>query len=131
MRLGLMIGATLLGIGAAEAAEDALARYRWVSRVLVLSAPDAADPNLAAQRAILAKAAPGVRERDLVTLEAIGDTPEAHRLRGALGLPGRTFRVVLVGKDGGAKRTDSSPLAAGALFDTIDAMPMRRDERRR
>jgi hypothetical protein len=128
---GWAIGATLLGVGAAQAAGSPLERYRWSARVLVVSAPGAGDPNLAAQRAILAEVRPGLKERDLVTLEAVGDAPEAIRLRATLRLPPDAFRVVLIGKDGEAKRVEGTPLPASALFETIDAMPMRRDETRR
>lgn len=126
-----MIGAMLLGVTAAQAAENPLARDRWRSRVLVISAPEAGDPRVTAQRGELENALAGMKERDLVIREAFGDTPEARRLRAALGLPGHGFRVVLVGKDGEAKRTETAPIRADALFATIDAMPMRRDERRR
>lgn len=126
-----MIGAMVLGVTAAQAAENPLAHDRWRSRVLVISAPEAGDPRVTAQRGALEKARAGMKERDLVIREAFGDTPEARRLRAALGLPGHGFRVVLVGKDGEAKRTETAPIRADALFETIDAMPMRRDERRR
>lgn len=126
-----LLGATLLGIGAAGAAENPLARYRWSARVLVISAPGADDARLAAQRAVLAQAGPGLKTRDLVVLEALGGTRAATALRTHLGLPGSAFRAVLVGKDGEIKRTETAPLAAQALFETIDAMPMRRDEMRR
>jgi hypothetical protein len=126
-----MFGAMLLGVTGAQAAENPLARDRWTSRVLVISAPARGDPRVTAQRAELDRARAGLTERDLVVREAFGDTPEARRLRAALGLPADRFRVVLVGKDGEAKRTETAPIPARALFETIDAMPMRRDERRR
>lgn len=126
-----MVGAMLLGVTAAQAAENPLARERWTSRVLVISAPEPGDPRVAAQRAELAKDRAGVTERDLVVREAFGDSREARRLRAAVGLPADGFRVVLVGKDGAAKRTETAPISAAALFEIIDAMPMRRDERRR
>ncbi|WP_299655523.1 DUF4174 domain-containing protein [Methylobacterium sp.] len=129
--LGWATVATLIGIGTARSAEGPLARYRWTSRVLVVSAPLATDPDLAAQRAILAEARNGLKERDLVTLEAVGDTAQARRLRASLRLPADAFRVVLIGKDGEAKRVEATPLPASALFETIDAMPMRREEKRR
>jgi hypothetical protein len=126
-----MIGAMLLGVTAAQAAENPLARERWTSRVLVISAPEPGDPRVAVQRAELEKARAGVKERDLVVREAVGDSRGARNLRAALGLPADGFRVVLVGKDGEAKRTETAPISAAALFETIDAMPMRREERRR
>ncbi|KQU16535.1 hypothetical protein ASG63_10420 [Methylobacterium sp. Leaf94] len=125
------IGAMLLGVTAAQAAENPLVRERWTSRVLVISAPEPGDPRVTAQRAALETARAGMMERDLVIREAFGDTTEARRLRAVLGLPADGFRVVLVGKDGEAKRTATAPIPADALFETIDAMPMRREERRR
>ncbi|KQP40955.1 hypothetical protein ASF49_19975 [Methylobacterium sp. Leaf104] len=126
-----MVGAMLAGVTAAQAAENPLARDRWSSRVLVISAPEPGDPRVVAQRAELDRARAGATERDLVIREAFGDTAEARRLRAALGLPADGFRVVLVGKDGEAKRTGTAPIPADALFETIDAMPMRRGERGR
>ncbi|NMG19341.1 hypothetical protein DP116_07665 [Brasilonema bromeliae SPC951] len=38
--------------------------------------------------------------------------------------------AVLVGKDGGVKRRETTPVQAKAIFDEIDAMPMRRQEMR-
>jgi hypothetical protein len=43
----------------------------------------------------------------------------------------RAGAVVLIGKDGGDKLTSASPLDAARLFATIDATPMRREEKRR
>jgi hypothetical protein len=34
----------------------------------------------------------------------------------------------LVGKDGGVKRQDTKPVKATAIFEQIDAMPMRQQE---
>ena len=38
------------------------------------------------------------------------------------------FRVILVGKDGGVKRQDTTPVRATTIFEQIDAMPMRQQE---
>lgn len=122
LALGLATG------GAAPAAADPLSAHRGVSRLLVLSAPDAADRRLTAQRAALAAVRPDLGERDLVVVEAVGGGPDAVAVRRRLGLPSDAFRVVLVGKDGGAKITSAEPIPPGRLFATIDAMPMRRDE---
>jgi hypothetical protein len=40
------------------------------------------------------------------------------------------FAALLVGKDGGVKRTSYEPLDTDDLFDQIDQMPMRRREMR-
>ena len=129
--VGAMVGGGLGGAGGATAGGDPLAQHLWTSRVLVLSAPDEADPRLKGQREALASARAGTRERDLVVLEAVGTGAEATALRRRLDLPAREFRAILVGKDGGAKLTASEPIPPQRLFATIDAMPMRRDEVRR
>jgi hypothetical protein len=43
-------------------------------------------------------------------------------------VPAPGFRVVQVGKDGGTKLTQSTPVATLSLLGTTNAMPMRRDE---
>ena len=125
---------TALGLGlaalTATASAAPLDTFRDRARVLVLSAPNAADAQLRAQRAALGPVRDGVAERDLVVLEAIGSGTGARALRAALGLPADSFRAVLVGKDGGAKLTAATPIPPQRLFSTIDAMPMRRAEMR-
>lgn len=125
---------TALGLGlaalTATASAAPLDAYRDRARVLVLSAPDAADAQLAAQRSALGPVRGGVAERDLVVLEAVGSGAGARALRAALGLPDDRFWAVLVGKDGGAKLTAAAPIPPQRLFATIDAMPMRRSEMR-
>ena len=126
----LMLAAMLAPPAARAAGDDPLGAYRWTSRVLVVSAPDAGDARLRAQRAAVASARTGAGERDLVVLEAVGPGAQAEALRRRLGLARDTFRAVLVGKDGGTKLTSGEPIPPGSLFATIDAMPMRRDEMR-
>lgn len=41
------------------------------------------------------------------------------------------FQVLLIGLDGGVKLGQTKLLSAASLFETIDAMPMRRSEMRR
>ncbi|KTS02606.1 MULTISPECIES: DUF4174 domain-containing protein [Methylobacterium] len=127
--LGLGLAATT-AMAAAAAPAGPLDGFRDRARVLVLSAPEAGDAQLRAQRAALASVRAGVAERDLVVLEAVGSGAEARTLRERLGLPADSFRAVLIGKDGGAKITAAAPIAPQRLFATIDAMPMRRTEMR-
>jgi hypothetical protein len=127
-RTALGLGLAVLAAGAASAAS--LDSYRDRARVLVLSAPDASDAHLKAQRAALGSVRPRLAERDLVVLEAVGPGVEARALRARLGLPADSFRAVLIGKDGGAKLSAEAPIPPQTLFATIDAMPMRRVEMR-
>ena len=126
-KLALMM-ATLLASTGARAADDPLAVYRWTNRVVVISAPAPDDPRLRAQRTALAALPDQVHARDLVVVEAVGAGASADRLRRFHKLPADAFRVVLIGKDGAAKRVAAEPLPAEALFSVIDAMPMRREE---
>jgi hypothetical protein len=127
---GVLALAGVLTMSSTSADADPLARYRWNARVLVVFAADKGDPQLARQTDLLASARHGMAERDLVVLEAIGSSSEAGRLRRQLGVPDGEFRAILVGKDGGAKLTDTAAIPPDRLFATIDAMPMRRQEMR-
>ena len=132
---GIAVGgliAASAGIGSAAGSEpDPLAAYRWTSRVLLVSAPDADDPAVGAQRDALASAGAEIAERDLVVVEALGRAPRSDALRRRFHLPDARFAAVLVGKDGGAKLASETPIPPRLLFSTIDAMPMRRDEARK
>lgn len=128
LTLGLALALALGADG--SAASDPLAAHRGQTRILVVAAPEARDPALLAQREALASARAGLRERDLVVVEAVGAGADASALRRRLGLPDQAFRAVLIGKDGGPKLTATEPVAPERLFATIDAMPMRRDEMR-
>ena len=123
--------AAFLAAGTAAAAGDALAQHRWRDRLLVVAAPDARDPQLAEQKRLYRAVRAGMKERDLVLVEAVGPGAEAAALRRRLGIADGAFSAVLVGKDGGAKLRSDRPIPSERLFETVDEMPMRRDEMRR
>ncbi len=125
--LTLASAIAMLPLAASSAATDPLAPYLWKHRVVVALASSPSDPNLSVQRRIFDAMGAGARERDLVLIEATDDTPEGVALRRRFG-SGTGFRTVLVGKDGGVKSSSARPMRAGDLFETIDAMPMRRAE---
>ncbi|MHC5826161.1 MAG: DUF4174 domain-containing protein, partial [Nostoc sp.] len=56
------------------------------------------------------------------------DESSAAKLRNRFRVNKENFRVILVGKDGGVKRSDTTPVKATAIFEQIDAMPMRQQE---
>lgn len=118
---------------ASAAADDGaeLSSFRWRNRLIVVFAPTAAAADDAKSRL---DSAPGIDERDIAwfVLEPAGvhsniDTPVARtslaRLHRADG-----FEAVLVGKDAAVKQRQTAALNLPALFDAIDAMPMRRRE---
>ena len=108
----------------------------WHQRVLVIFADTPGSAPLAAQREIIARASDAMAERDLVLVEVVGDSVKgasdsAATLRHRYGVKARTFRALLVGKDGGVKLDSQQPIALQKLTSTIDAMPMRQQEIRR
>jgi len=86
----------------------------WESnRRLLLSTPTLKDEAYRTQAAELLAHWAGLVERDFV-VETRRNASE--------------FSVVLIGKDGGEKLRQKSPLTAKELFVIVDAMPMRRAE---
>ncbi|KQN29207.1 MULTISPECIES: DUF4174 domain-containing protein [unclassified Sphingomonas] len=117
-------------LAAALAASPTLAQMRWERRVLIVAAPSAHDPMLAAQRRILGSWSAKGDERDLTIVEVVGDQVRgagdtAPSLRRKFRLPA-TFTAILIGKDGGEKLRSTHPFPTALLEQTIDAMPMRR-----
>lgn len=129
-----------LAISTLAADEDVLERFRWQNRVLLVFAGAPGDPELAQQQGLLDDTRPGLTERDLVVITALGNEIHvegaargdlsADHLRHAYDIPPEGFRVLLIGKDGGVKLREEHPVATDDLFALIDAMPMRRREMR-
>lgn len=105
-------------------------------RVLLAFAPTADDPRLAAQRAVFVALGDEAAQRDLVFVAVAGATVlppgagDAAALRARHAVDAGAFRVLLVGKDGGVKLEAGEPVQRCALLGLIDAMPMRRAQRR-
>jgi hypothetical protein len=114
----------------ALAASPTVAQMKWERRVLIVSAVNAGDAELAEQRRILAAWKTNAAARDLTIVEVVGDTvrgvgDSAAALRRRYHLP-TAFTAILIGKDGGEKLRSAKPFPAAALEATIDAMPMRK-----
>ncbi len=114
-----------------------LDHYRDHHRLIVLFAPSARDPRYARQDRLLRGETLGMRERDLLriavfprltTVDGRRSTLDPAALRLRYGVKEGDFRLLLIGKDGGVKRTATKPVAPKGLFDQIDAMPMRQAE---
>ena len=127
LMLGLSLGAAL----PAEARDAPLSGYRWKNRLLVVVAPGRQDDNLVTQRRIFEQNARGMAERQIVMIEAAGDDERSRAIRSQLVGDDRSFKVLLVGKDGNTATSSTRPFSAAELFGKVDAMPMRRDEMRR
>jgi hypothetical protein len=126
---------------APSAAGAGMERFQWQNRPLLVFAP---DPEHAAYRAQLDQAnryASGFAERDMVVIAVVAGAPvtvdgtpakdlEAAVLRRRFEVPEDRFAAILVGKDGTEKLRRNAAIGADTLFQTIDAMPMRRREMR-
>jgi len=128
----------LLPAGAAQSAPPAslahaLSASRWQQRVLLIGAPTASQAEFQQQKKLLAAEAAGLAERDFKVIEVPYDqlsVADRQQWTQQLRQPLDKFVVVLIGKDGGIKRTETQPTAPASLFSTVDKMPMRRDEMR-
>lgn len=120
--------ASLFGVQANTA--DILSSLRWKKRVLVVSALRPDNPALMRQRQIFTDAQQAMAERDVVLVEAVGNTDTAQEIRKTLSIAPGEFWVLLVGKDGHVALSYQTELSASHLSQVIDAMPMRRNEMR-
>jgi hypothetical protein len=108
-----------------------LRAYRSKKRLLLVGAPTANAPGLLQQKKLLASAGPQLKERDFLVLQLIYDQllpADRQYWTQELKQPLTGFAVVLIGKDGGVKRTSTQPLAPADLFGIVDKMPMRKQE---
>lgn len=116
-----------------------LSSQKWKNRVLLVFAPSSNNPGYQQQMQKFQGHKSAFVERDLILVEVLTDgnsyaesqqidPSSAARLRDRLQVGAQDFRVILVGKDGGVKRRQTTPVQAKAIFEQIDAMPMRQQE---
>ena len=142
--VGLAVAAVtaVTAVATAYPSEAGMQRFQWQNRPLLVFAPVAESPDLQRQLAIARDHAAGWRERDMVTIVVAGDRPVTvdrtrakdlsnAALRRRFQVAGDRFAAILVGKDGTEKLRHDAPIPAAKLFQTIDAMPMRRREMRK
>lgn len=117
-----------------EQSGPSLASLKYNRRALLVFAPSDQDRSFQQQRDILTAHTQEMQDLDLVALPMItttGQDQQQTELRHRFHVLPEQFVVILVGKDGGEKLRRHSPLTAEQLEQTIDAMPMRKDEMRR
>ncbi len=119
---------------AAPSLQQVLRVQRWKKRLLLVAAPSAGQVDFKRQKALLAAVPAALQDRDILVLEVLYNglgLADLRYLQQQTGLRPPAFGVVLIGKDGGVKRTSPQPLAPADLFGTVDQMPMRRQEVKR
>ena len=116
-----------------------LTQFQWKNRLLLIFAPDVNDEFFQKlQGEIIAQKA-GVEDRDLVVFEvlergpsrmnkALLDQKKVDSIRRLFSVPQRSFRIILIGKDGGIKLKQDDQIDLETIFEFIDSMPMRKDE---
>ncbi len=139
----LSVALTALLISCAEMGSEltsisSMESFTWRNRPVLVFAPQASHPLLVAQRAAIADHLDQLRDRDIVIIEVAGDSVtidtrnapnlSAEDLRARYRLRPTEAAVLLVGKDGGVKLREYRVMSVQTLFETIDAMPMRRQE---
>lgn len=136
----LALCVALLTGGELQASEtnNPLLAERWLSRPLIVIAPDAQDPALVSLKRALQEPAnrEAFIEREMVLYTVVNgvgarndqpmeDAKTAGLLK-ALGMkPSGPGKVILVGKDGGKKMEQTVQVVPSELFALIDNMPMR------
>ncbi|MDZ8139518.1 MAG: DUF4174 domain-containing protein [Nostoc sp. DedQUE04] len=116
-----------------------LSSQKWQNRVLLLFAPSVDNHNYQQQMQLFNQQQNDFKDRDLVLVQVLAtdksyangqliDESSAANLRNRFGVNKENFRVILIGKDGGVKRQETTPVQAIAIFEQIDAMPMRQQE---
>jgi hypothetical protein len=143
----LVLG-SLLVLGAASAALGKggdmntadLSRYRWRYRLLLIFSPSAQTPAFQQLANQLNQQREGVADRDLLVFSLISNgqsrmgedvlsRQEAENIRRRFQVTPDEFRVVLLGKDGTVKLSETE-VRLSDVFALIDSMPMRQQEMR-
>jgi hypothetical protein len=148
--LALLLAVAPLAMAAPppDSVDVRLGTHRWAHRLLFVVAPSESHDALDAQMEALAAHDAGVQDRDLRILTIVADGTSrfyasaradgrpiteaaVRRLRDRFDVPMDAVRVLLVGKDGTEKQREVGAVSVRALFDQIDAMPMRQREMQR
>jgi hypothetical protein len=113
--------------------KNSLHQSTWKKRVLLIVAPSESDEQLRKQQDILSKEDTGLQDRELdviyLPLNTIAQGDKAYLMEN-FDIGQSKFYAILIGKDGSEKLRSASPMDTEKLFGTIDAMPMRRQEKK-
>jgi len=116
-----------------------LTQFQWKNRLLLIFAPDDNDSLFKKLQSEIFTQEAEVEDRDLVVFEilergpsrmnrALLDQSKVESIRRHFSVPQRSFRVILIGKDGGIKLKRNDQIDLETIFELIDSMPMRKDE---
>ena len=101
-----------------------LNQYLWKNRIILTFADDEDHPDLIKLKAEMKENECEILNRDLLHFHFSNDGKT-----GILTIKSdRSFRILLIGKDGGIKYESKRFVSLIQLFELIDSMPMRQDE---
>ena len=101
-----------------------LSRYLWKNRIILTFAEDEHHPHLIKLKAQLKKNDCEILNRDLLHFHFSND----HKIGNITTKNDQSFRILLIGKDGGIKYESKRSVSLIQLFELIDSMPMRQNE---
>ena len=138
MFLIILGGASFVNVNAQN-----LEKHTWKNRILIVKTSDSASEIYQEQIKEFKNAADELKDRKFVLYKITGDDFELinfanDELNDAGKIAGKplemilndkeNFEVILIGLDGGIKLRQTEVLTKEALFNIVDAMPMRRNE---
>ncbi|MGY3795667.1 DUF4174 domain-containing protein [Aquimarina sp. 433] len=115
-----------------------LTEHRWQDRLIIISADSYQHPKLLEQVKEFQNKTEELADRKLIIYQI---TPTSYikgiennqptknsTLYKKYNTTNKTFKVILIGLDGGSKSKSNKVVSAAQIFDQIDQMPMRRQE---
>ncbi|MCA0132581.1 DUF4174 domain-containing protein [Winogradskyella alexanderae] len=112
--------------------------YKWKNRIVLIISTDENSEDLIEQNKLLETDKEGLKERRLLLINVLPTKYKLHahkwesgsKLYDLYNAKKASFKIILIGLDGGVKLEQMTPLKKQGLFDIIDTMPMRRAELR-
>ena len=101
-----------------------LNQYLWKNRIILTFADDEDHPDLIKIKAEMKENNCGVLNRDLLHFHLSNDFKTGNFTI----TNDQSFRIFLIGKDGGIKYESKQSVTLIQSFELIDSMPMRQDE---
>ena len=101
-----------------------LSRYLWKNRIILTFADDEDHPDLIKLKVEMKENDCGILNRDLLHFHLSNDGKTGNLST----TNDQSFRILLIGKDGGIKYESKRSASLIQLFELIDLMPMRQNE---
>ena len=105
-----------------------LGLYRWKNRIIITYTEKENHPELINLFIEMEKDACKMRDRDLLHFH-FSDLQKLRKSLGFIYRPSANFLIILIGKDGDIK-LESGKSSLNTLFELIDSMPMRQEEKK-